>query len=43
MSKKQERAILAFPLSYVPITERGRLTDVVDKRRLAEKIAVSAV
>ena len=43
MPKKQQRAILAFPLSYVPITERGRLTDVVDKRRLAEKIAISAV
>ena len=43
MSKMQEREILAFPLSYVPITERGRLTDVVDKRRLAEKIAISAV
>jgi hypothetical protein len=43
MSKEQQRSILVFPLSYVAITVRGRLTDVVDKRRLADKIALSTV
>jgi hypothetical protein len=43
LSKQQQRAILVFPLSYVPITDRGRLDGIVDKRRLAEKIALSAV
>jgi hypothetical protein len=43
LSKEKQREILAFPLSYVPITYRGRLDEVVDKGQLAEKIASSAV
>ena len=38
ISKEQERAILSFTLDYVPITDHGRLTGVVDRRGLAEKI-----
>jgi hypothetical protein len=44
LSKTQQRAILEFPLNYVPITDRdGRLHDIIDKRRLASIIAHSAV
>jgi hypothetical protein len=43
LSKQQQRAILAFPLSYVPITDRGRIDEIVDQGRLAKKIALSAV
>jgi hypothetical protein len=43
LSKQQQRAILLFPLSYVPITKCGHLDKVVDKRLLTEKIALSTV
>ena len=43
LSKQQQRAILLFPLSYVPITNCGHLDKVVDQRLLAEKIALSTV
>jgi len=44
LSKRQQRAILAFPLSYVPIRNRhGHLDEVVDKGQLAEQIALSAL
>jgi hypothetical protein len=39
LSKKQQSAILRFPLNFVPITVRDRLDEVVDKRWLAEEIA----
>jgi hypothetical protein len=43
LSKQEQREILTFPLSYVPITYNGRLDKVIDKRQLTEKIALSAV
>jgi hypothetical protein len=43
LSKQEQREILTFPLSYVPITYHGRLDKVIDKGLLAEKIALSAV
>ena len=43
LSKQQQRAILLFPLSYVPITNCGHLDKVLDKRLLTEKIALSTV
>jgi hypothetical protein len=43
LSKKQQRAILLFPLSFVPITVYDRLDEVVDKSWLAEEIALWAV
>jgi hypothetical protein len=43
LSKQQQSAILLFPLSYVPITVGGRLDEVVEKRRLANNIALLAV
>jgi hypothetical protein len=43
LSKQEQREILTFPLSYVPITHHGRLDKVIDKGQLAEKIALSAV
>jgi hypothetical protein len=43
LSNRQQRAVLAFPLPYVPITDRGRLDELVDRSRLAERIALSAV
>jgi hypothetical protein len=42
-SSRQQRAILAFPLPYVPMTDRGRLDEIVDRSRLAERIALSTV
>lgn len=43
LSKQQQRAILAFPLPFVPITDHRRLDQIVDRPRLADKIAHSAV
>jgi hypothetical protein len=43
LSTRQHRAVLAFPLPYVPITDRGALEEIVDRSRLAERIARSAV
>jgi hypothetical protein len=41
LSSRQQRAILAFLLPYVPITDRSRLDEIVDRARLAERIALS--
>jgi hypothetical protein len=41
LSSRQQRAVLAFPLPYVPITDRSRLDEIVDRSRLAERIALS--
>jgi hypothetical protein len=43
LSSRQQRAVLAFPLRYVPITRRGTLEELIDRSRLAERIALSAV
>jgi hypothetical protein len=43
LSSRQQRAVLAFPLPYVPITDRGKLEELVDRSRLAERIAFSVV
>lgn len=43
LSNRQQRAVLAFPLAYVPVTDRGRLDEIVDRSRLAERIALSTV
>lgn len=43
LSNWQQRAVLAFPLPYVPITDRGALDEIVDRSRLAERIARSAI
>jgi hypothetical protein len=44
LSKKQQRAILEFPLNYVPITDHhGRLHHIVDKRQVTKMIARSAI
>jgi hypothetical protein len=43
LSTEKKRAILTFPLNYVPITDRDRLSVIIDRRQLAEKIAFSAV
>jgi hypothetical protein len=47
LSKKQQSAILRFPLSFVPITVPVTVFDhlaaVVDKRQLAKEIALRAV
>jgi hypothetical protein len=42
LSSQEQRAIIAFPLPYVPITDHGRLDEIVDRLRLAEKIALQA-
>jgi hypothetical protein len=43
LSKQQQRQILNFPLSYVPITYHSHLDNVIDKGQLTKKIALSAV
>jgi hypothetical protein len=43
LSKQEQREILTFPLSYVPITYRDRLDKVIEQGELTEKIALSAV
>ncbi len=42
LSSQQQRAILVFPLAYVPITNRGRLVSVADGKRLDRRIALAA-
>jgi hypothetical protein len=43
LSKERQREALGFPLPFVPVTLRGRLEDILDRRRLAEMIAASSV
>jgi hypothetical protein len=43
LSKQQQREALAFPLAFVPITDRGALVEIVDRGRLAEMVAAAAV
>jgi hypothetical protein len=43
LSKQQQRAVLAFPLDYVPITCQGRLESIISKPRLCERVALSVV
>jgi hypothetical protein len=43
LSRQQQRAILAFPLAYVPITNQRKLDQIVDKGLLAYRIARVAV
>jgi hypothetical protein len=43
LSKQKQREALAFPLPFVPITDRGALVEIVDRRHLAEMIAAAAV
>jgi hypothetical protein len=44
LSKQEQLEILAFPLSYVPITnDHGHLEVVVDKRLIAKKMGLSTV
>jgi hypothetical protein len=43
LTKERQLAILTFPLDYVPITDRGRLSEIIDRRRLGERIAFSVV
>jgi hypothetical protein len=43
LSSQQQHAVLTFPLPYVPITDRGRLDELIDRSQLAERIALSVV
>jgi hypothetical protein len=43
LSKEEQRSILLFPLSYVPITCRGNLSQIIDREKFAEKLAFSLV
>lgn len=43
LSKQQQRAILLFPLNFVPITVYGQLDAVVDKKWLTAEIALRTV
>jgi hypothetical protein len=44
LSRRERLDIVAFPLTYVPITNRrGRLEVVLDKRRIARSMGFSAV
>jgi hypothetical protein len=43
LSSEQQHAVRAFPLAYVPITDRSRPEELVDRSRLAERIALSVI
>ena len=43
LSKQQQRAILLFPLNFVPITVYGQLDAMIDKKWLTAEIALRTV
>lgn len=43
LSKEEKRSILFFPLRYVPITYRDSLYQIIDRNKLADRLAFSLV
>jgi hypothetical protein len=42
LSRTMQRALLTFPLEYVPLTQAGNLVEIVDRQRLAQRVALQA-